>query len=77
LLDVNDVKTEARQPIRYVFCSGVSWPVAYHSLRRFYGFRIEPIIGSFDGLEIRHASRDDSGSVSSATELKVSFEHIL
>jgi hypothetical protein len=25
----------------------------------------------FDGLEIRHASRDDSGSVSGATELKV------
>jgi hypothetical protein len=31
----------------------------------------------FDGLEIRHASRDDSGSVSSATELKVFFDHIL
>jgi hypothetical protein len=27
----------------------------------------------FDGLEIRHASRDDSGSVSSATELEVPF----
>jgi hypothetical protein len=27
------------------------------------------------GLEIRHASRDDSGSVSGVTELKVSFDH--
>jgi hypothetical protein len=27
----------------------------------------------FDGLEIRHISLDDSGSVSSATELDVSF----
>jgi hypothetical protein len=30
-----------------------------------------------DGLEIRHASRDDSGSVSSATELDVFFDHTL
>jgi hypothetical protein len=29
----------------------------------------------FDGLEIRLASRDDSGSVSDATELKVFFDH--
>jgi hypothetical protein len=28
-------------------------------------------------LEIRHASRDDSGSVYGATELKVFFNHIL
>jgi hypothetical protein len=28
-------------------------------------------------LETRHASHDDSGSVSSATELKVFFDHIL
>jgi hypothetical protein len=28
-----------------------------------------------DGLETRHASRDDSSSVSSATELKVFFDH--
>jgi hypothetical protein len=27
----------------------------------------------FHGLEMRHATHDDSGSVSSATELKVSF----
>jgi hypothetical protein len=40
----------------------------------FFGFWIEQVIGQvtgvdveFDGLEIRHASRDDSGSVSSAT----------
>jgi hypothetical protein len=29
----------------------------------------------FDGLEIRHASHDDSGSVSGATELKVFVDH--
>jgi hypothetical protein len=29
----------------------------------------------FVGLEIRHASPDDSGSVSSATELKIFFDH--
>jgi hypothetical protein len=29
----------------------------------------------FDGLEIRHVSRDVSGSVSSATELKTFFDH--
>jgi hypothetical protein len=29
----------------------------------------------FDGLEIRHASLDDSGSVSGATEVKFSFGH--
>jgi hypothetical protein len=28
----------------------------------------------FDGLEIRHASRDDAGSDSGATELKASFD---
>jgi hypothetical protein len=31
----------------------------------------------FDGLEIRHGSRDDSASGSSATELKVFFDHTL
>jgi hypothetical protein len=31
----------------------------------------------FDGLEIRHASQDDSGSISSAMELKVFFDHTL
>jgi hypothetical protein len=30
----------------------------------------------FDGLEIRYVSHDDSGSVSSATELKVLFDQI-
>jgi hypothetical protein len=33
-------------------------------------------VGS-DGLEIRRASRDDSGSVSFATELKVFFNNTL
>jgi hypothetical protein len=44
----------------------------------FFGFERERIIGQvigvemgFDGFEIRYASRDDSGSISSATELKV------
>jgi hypothetical protein len=31
----------------------------------------------FDVLDIRHVSRDDSGSISSATELIVSIEHSL
>jgi hypothetical protein len=50
------------------------------SLFRFFEVRIERAIGEvigvevgFEGLEMRHASRDDSGSVSSATELKVSL----
>jgi hypothetical protein len=29
----------------------------------------------FDGLEIRHASRDDCGSVSGATELQDFLDH--
>jgi hypothetical protein len=51
---------------------------------RFFGFRVERVIGQvigvevgFDGFLIRHASRDDSGSVSSAMELKAFFEHTL
>jgi hypothetical protein len=47
-------------------------------LHGFFGFGVERVIGQvtgiemgFDGLEIRHASRDGSGSVSSATELEV------
>jgi hypothetical protein len=50
----------------------------------FFGFGVERVIGqvigvevNFDGLEILHVSRDDSGSVSSATELKVFFDHTL
>jgi hypothetical protein len=47
-----------------------------------FGFGVERVIGQvigvkvkFYGLEIRHASRDDSGSVSGATELDVFFDH--
>jgi hypothetical protein len=54
------------------------WQVAYHRLHRFFGFGVVGVIGQvmgvevgFDGLEIRHASCDDSGSISGATELKV------
>jgi hypothetical protein len=43
---------------------------------------IERVLGEFigvevgfDGLEIRHASRDDSGSITIATEVKVFFDH--
>jgi hypothetical protein len=60
------------------------WQVAYYRLCGFLGFGIERVIGQvigvevgFDGLEICHTSRDDSGSVSSALELKASFDHIL
>jgi hypothetical protein len=56
------------------------WKVAYHGLRWFFGFGVQRVIGQvtgvevgFDGLEIRHASRDDSASFSSVTELKVFF----
>jgi hypothetical protein len=56
------------------------WQVAYHRLHKFFGFGVEGVIGQvmgvevgFDVLDIRHASRDDSGSVSDATELKVFF----
>jgi uncharacterized protein YqjF (DUF2071 family) len=61
-----------------IFCGGVVWRVAHHRLQRFFGFGIERVVGQvidvemrFDRLEIRRASRDDSGSVSNATELKV------
>jgi hypothetical protein len=60
------------------------WQVAYHRLHRLFGFGTERVIGQvigvevgFDGLEIRQAIRDDSDSVSSATELKVFFDHTL
>jgi hypothetical protein len=50
----------------------------------FFKCGVERVIGQvigvevgFDGLEIRHPSRDDSSSVSSATELKVLFDHTL
>jgi hypothetical protein len=53
-----------------------------HHLHRFLGFGIERVIGQvigveveFDGLEIRPTSHDDSGTVSSDTNLKVLFDH--
>jgi hypothetical protein len=59
--------------------AGISSPSCF-----FFGFGVERVIGQvigvevgFQGLEIRHASRDDCGSVSSATELKIFFGHIL
>jgi hypothetical protein len=58
--------------------------VVCHRLHRFLGFGIERIIGQVIGvevgfhlLEIRQSSRDDSGSVSGATELKVFFDRTL
>jgi hypothetical protein len=82
LLDANNVKFEAQQFVQYVFCRGVLWQVAYHRLHRFFGFGVERVIGhvisvqvGFDGSEFLRVSRDDSGSVSGATELKVFFDH--
>jgi hypothetical protein len=56
--------------------------VAYDHLHGVFGFWVERVIGlvmglevEFDRLEIRHASPDDSVSVSGATELKVFFDH--
>jgi hypothetical protein len=50
--------------------------VAYHRLYGFFGFsekgeirQVFAVEVGFHGLEIRHASRDNSGSVSCATEL--------
>jgi hypothetical protein len=78
LLDSNNVKKETHQPVRYGFCRGVMWQVAYHHLHGFFGFGVEHVIvqvisveAGFDRFEIRHSSRDDSGSISSAMELKV------
>jgi hypothetical protein len=72
--DANNVKTEAYQCVRYVFCKRVLYQMAYHRLHRLSRFWIERVTGQvvvgvevgFDGLEIRH----DSRSVSSAAELK-------
>jgi hypothetical protein len=56
--------------------------VAYHCLYGLFGFGEEGLVGQvlavevrFDGLEIRYASRDDSCSVSCATELEVFNYH--
>jgi hypothetical protein len=46
----------------------------HHPIERVIGQAIGVEAGS-DGLQIGHASRDDSGSVSSATELNVFFDH--
>jgi hypothetical protein len=50
----------------------------------FFGFGIERVTGKligvevgFDGLEIGHASHDDSGTVTCAAELKVFLNHTL
>jgi hypothetical protein len=58
--------------------------VTDHCLHGFLRFGVERVIGQvigvevgFDRLEIHHASRDDSGSVPSAMELKVFFDHTL
>jgi hypothetical protein len=55
--------------------------VAYRRFYGLFGFG-EGVVGQvlavevgFDGLEIRHASRDDSCSVSCATELEVFTYH--
>jgi hypothetical protein len=60
------------------------WQVAYHRFHTFFGLGIERAIGQvtdvevgFHVWEIGHASRDGSGSIYSATELKVFFDHTL
>jgi hypothetical protein len=52
LLDANNVKPEAHQPVRYVFRRGVVWQVAYHRRHRFFGFWIERVIGQVSGVEV-------------------------
>jgi hypothetical protein len=41
LLDNNNVKPGAHQPVRYVFCGGVVWQVTYHRLHRFFFWVLE------------------------------------
>jgi hypothetical protein len=53
LLDADNVKPEAHQPVRYVFCRGAMWQVEYHILHGFFGFGIERVIGQVKGVEIR------------------------
>jgi hypothetical protein len=83
LLDTDNVEAEAHQPVTNIFCRGVSWEVAYHRLYGFFGFWVEgekgeviPFEVGFYCMKVHHASSDDSGSVSGATELKVFFHHI-
>jgi hypothetical protein len=78
LLYANHVKAEAHQPVGSIFRRGGVREVTYHRLYGFFGFREKGEIGKvfaievgFHGLVIRHASRDNSGSISCATELKV------
>jgi hypothetical protein len=82
LLDANHVKAEAHQLGGNIFRRGDVRKVAYHRLYGFFGFREKGEIGQvfavevgFHGLEIRHASRDNLGSVSCGTELKVTTYH--
>jgi hypothetical protein len=51
MLDANNVKPEAHQPVRYVFCRGVVWQMAYHHLHRVFGFGIERVIGEVIGVD--------------------------
>jgi hypothetical protein len=56
--------------------------VAYHRIYGLFEFGKEGVVGQvlavemgFDGMEIRHASRDESSSVSYSTELEVFTYH--
>jgi hypothetical protein len=76
LFDVNDVKTECHQPVRDVLGRGILWEVTYHRLYGFFILREKGEVGQvaaveigLDGLEIRHASRDDSCSVCPVIEV--------
>jgi hypothetical protein len=57
------------------------WQVAYRRLHGFFGFGVERVIGQVISVEVGFGeleiSRDDSGSVSGATEFKVFFGHTL
>jgi hypothetical protein len=82
LLYANYVKAEAHLPVGFIFRRGGVREVSYHRLYGFLGFGEKGEIGQvfavevgFYGLKIRHASRDNSGSVSCATELEVTTYH--
>jgi hypothetical protein len=79
LFDANNIKAKAHQPVRDIFGRGVVRDVEYHRLYGFFIFGEEREVGQvlsleigYDGLEICHASRDNSDSVSCVTELEVS-----
>jgi hypothetical protein len=71
------------QSFRNVLCRAIGREVTYHCFYGLLGLWKEGVIGEvivgevgFDGFEVCHVFGDDSGSISCATELKVTFDHV-